>query len=98
MKPPMAAPMITSPSRTLIAAIIPSSRFVVASPPAMCGTSEWRRLMRAGVARRLPAFAERVVQERPALVGDGRRLLDRRPEAHELAREVVERRLDLPPY
>src|SRR5205809_7234843 len=97
MKPPIATPMITSPSSTLTAAMIPSSRLVVANSPAM-RTSEWRRLMRARVAWRLLAFAERVVQKLPPFVGDARRFLNGRAETHELAREIVECRLDLPPH
>src|SRR4051794_21937847 len=55
--------------------------------------------MRARIARGLlAALAERVVQQLPSFTGDAGRLLDSRAEAHELAREVVERRLDLPPY
>src|SRR5262249_56814701 len=49
------------------------------------------------IARRLlTAFAERVVEQLPTFAGDTRRLLHRLPEAHELARKVVERWLHLP--
>src|SRR5262245_5235620 len=96
MNPATPAPMITSASSTLTAAMMPSSRLVVPSSPAM-DTSEWRRLPRTGVARRRDV-AERVVQELPALGGDAGCLLHGRTEAHELACEVVERRLDLPPH
>src|SRR5690242_20556040 len=97
MKPAMPAPMNTRASRTLTAAMIPSRRFVVPSSLPM-SPSERRRLMRARVPRRLmAAFAERIVQELPALVGHTGGFLHRRAEAHELAREVVERGLDLPP-
>src|SRR5262245_54272042 len=93
----MPRPMSASASRTLTAAMMPSSRFVVASSPAM-STSEWRCLVRRRVARRLrTAFAERLVQELPAFVGHASRLLHRGPEAHELACELVERRLDFAP-
>src|SRR5215471_17695093 len=94
----MPPPMMTSASRTLTAAMIPSSRFVVASSVPMA-TSERRRLMRPVVARhRRRAFAERIVQELPAFVGHAGRLLNGGAEAHELAREIIERRLDLPTY
>src|SRR4051812_31231111 len=97
MKPATALPMTTNASRTLTAAMMPSSRFVVPSSLPMAA-SKRRRLMRPGVARRLTAaLAERLVQQLPSFVRDACRLLHCRAEAHELTREVVERRLDLPP-
>src|SRR5215470_4402207 len=87
--------MSTSASSTLTAAMMPSSRFVVPSSPAM-SSSEWRRLPRTGVAWRQRSFAEGVVEQLPTLAGDTGGLLDGRSEAHELAREVIERRLELP--
>src|SRR6185295_20367130 len=95
MNPATPMPMMTSASSTLTAAMMPSMRLVVPNSLPIC-TSERRALMRVAVARRLlSAFAERVVQQLPPLVGDPRGFLDGRPEAHELAREIVESRLDL---
>src|ERR1700682_426237 len=88
-------PMITNASSTLAAAMIPSSRLVVPNSPDICLTSERGRLAARIPRLWLPAFAERVVQQVPAFVGDSRRLLDRVLEAHELPREVFERRLGL---
>src|SRR5450759_2846749 len=95
MKPATPMPMITSASSTLTAAMIPRSTLVVPNSPDIYVTSEWGRLAARRPRRRLPALAERVVQQLPAFVGKSRRLLGRAPEAHELAREVFERRLDL---
>src|SRR5262245_3642413 len=95
MKPAMPAPMSASASSTLTAAMIPSSRFVVPSSPAM-GSSEWRRLARASVPRRWRSLAEGVVEQLPALAGNAGCLLHGGSEADELAREVVQRRLELP--
>src|ERR1700730_10193950 len=98
MKPATPRPIITSASSTLTAARIPSSRLVVPSSPDICATSE-RGGLAARIPRgRIPAFAQRVVQQLPAFVGDSRRGLDRVPEADDLAREVFEGRLDLPPH
>src|ERR1700687_2390441 len=98
MKDATHTPNITSASSTLTAARIPSSRLVVPSSPDMCVTSERGRLAARIPRRRIPAFAQRVLQQLPAFVGGSCRLLDRVPEADELAREVFERRLDLPPH
>src|SRR5436190_3181767 len=90
-------PIIANASRTLTAAMIPSSRLVVPSSPDMSLSSEWGRLACARIARvrRLAAVAHRLVQELPPLGRDAGRLVDGRSEAVELAREVVERRLEL---
>src|SRR5690349_20540158 len=96
MKPPIPMPVMSSASSTLTAAMMPSSRFVVPSSPAMA-PSERRQLARRRVARRLRRVAERVVQQLPAFVGHARGLLNGGPEAHELAREIIQRRLDLAP-
>src|SRR4051812_25751181 len=91
-------PMMTSASSTLTAAMMPSNRLVVPSSLPMTPL-ERRRLMRSGETRRLmAAFADRIVQQLPAFVGDAGRLLHGRSEAHELAREILERRLDLPAH
>src|ERR1700676_1656812 len=95
MKPATPMLIITSASSTLAAAMIPRSRLVVPNSPDICVTLEWSRLAARIPRRRLPAFAERSVQQLPAFAGDSRRLLDCVPEPHELAREVFERRLDL---
>src|SRR5579864_5471274 len=96
MTPARPAPMSSSTSSTPTAAIMPSSRFVVARSPDMAGSLERRRLMRARIpGGSLRAFANRIVEKAPPLVRDARRLLYGRPEAVELARQVVERRLDL---
>src|SRR5262245_11835788 len=88
--------MIANASKTLTTAMIPSSKLVVPSSPDMSLSSEWRRLACARIARlRLAAVAHCFVQELPPLVGDAGRLVDGRSEAVELAREVVERRLEL---
>src|SRR5262245_33054009 len=89
--------IIANASKTLTTAMIPSSKLVVPSSPDMSLSSEWRRLACARIARvrRLAAVAHRLVQELPPLVGDAGRLVDGRSEAVELAREVVERRLEL---
>src|SRR5213596_217500 len=100
MKPPTPTPTSSSASRTLTAAMIPSSRFVVPSSlPIVSAPSERRVLVR----RRVPPwrlFGDRVghlVEHAPAVVGDAGGLANGRPEAGELAREVVDRRLELPP-
>src|SRR5580765_3568897 len=90
----MPMPMMTSTSSTLIAAMIPRIRLVVANSPAMDATSERRRLP-SGEPRRRRGLTERVVHQLPALAGDAARLLNRRAETHELSREVIERRLHL---
>ena len=98
MKPATPMPMTTSASSTLTAAMIPSSRFVVPSSPDMVCASERRRLVRCRIARVRPTrFANRVVQQLPALVRDAGRFLNGGAEAHELPCEVFERRLELPP-
>src|SRR5262245_59993927 len=90
--------MIANASKTLTTAMIPSSKLVVPSTPDMSLSSEWGLLACARIARLrlLAAVAHRFVQELPPLVRDAGRLVDRRSEAVELAREVVERRLELP--
>jgi len=45
----------------------------------------------------LAAFAQRVVQQFPALTGDPRGFLHRAAKTDELAREVIEGWFDLPP-
>src|SRR5580765_497404 len=95
MKAAMPAPMMTSASRTLTAAMIPSSRLVVPSSPVMCASE--RRRLAARKLRGWTRFAKRVVQQLPSLARDPGGLLDRRAEAHELTREVLQRRLDLSP-
>src|SRR4051812_5135703 len=55
--------------------------------------------MAAGVTWRLmPAFPERVVQQLPAFVRNAGCLLNGSAEAHELPREVLQRRLELPSH
>src|SRR6185503_17685031 len=98
MKPPTPMPMMRSASSTLTTAMIPSSRLVVSSSPDMVScASEGRRLVGSRVTRR-GVLADGVVQQPPAFVGDARRFLDGGAEAHELAREIFERRLQLPPH
>src|SRR5712692_7700705 len=89
--------MATSASSTPAAAITPSIRLVVARLGSM-GSSERRRLMRRRITQRgrLP-FAERRVQKLPPFAGDVGGLVDRAAKMAELAGEVVERRIELPP-
>src|ERR1700680_3447919 len=95
MKPATPMPIITSASSTLTAATIPRSRLLVPNSPDMMMTSERRHLVARLSRRRLSPFAERVVQQRPAFVGDSRCLLNRVTEADDLPREAFECRLDL---
>src|SRR5579871_1711159 len=92
-------PITSSASRTLTAAMMPSRRFVVPRLPVIRGRSlEGRGLMARAVARRrLRHVGERVVEQLPPFVRDARRALHGGAEAVQLAREVVERRLELAP-
>src|SRR6266511_4781394 len=97
MKPPMPIPMIASASITLTAAMMPSSRLVVPSSPAMTVTSEGSCLS-AGISVWTRArLAERVVQQPPPFVGNTGGSLERAAEAVELSSEIVERRFELAP-
>src|SRR5260221_6283248 len=89
--------MMSSASSTLTAAMMPSSRFVVPSSPAMT-PSEGRGLARRRVARRRRGFAEGVVQQLPAFVGHAGGFLKGAPGSHELPREIIQRRLELAPH
>src|SRR5579872_7333557 len=93
-------PITSSASRTLTAAMMPSKRFVVPRLPVIRDRSlEGRGLMARAVARRrrLRHVSERVVEEFPPFVRDAGRALHGRAEAVQLAREIVERRLELAP-
>src|SRR5581483_3661134 len=91
----MPTPMTSSASSTLTAAMMPRMRFVVPRLPVMAPSE--RRGLTDAVARRLllRSVAERFVQELPPFVRNAGRALHRRAEAVQLAREVVERRLEL---
>src|SRR5438128_658102 len=98
MTPATPTPTSSNASSTLTAAMMPSNRLVVPSSADITCSSEGRRLARPRIAwRLLTSFAERFVQQLPPFVGYACRLLDRRPEADQLARDVLECRLDLTP-
>src|SRR5919198_6177025 len=98
MTPATPTPMSTNASNTLTAAMMPSNRLVVPSSADIRCSLEGRRLAWTRVAwRLLTRFPERIVQQFPAFIGHAGRLLDRRPEADQLARDVLERRIDLTP-
>src|ERR1700694_3329283 len=87
-KPATAMPTITSAPTTLANPMIPRSRLGVPNSPDMCDTSERGHMAGRIPLRWPPAFAEHVIEQLPAFVGDSRGLLDRVPEAHDLARKV----------
>src|ERR1700730_978037 len=97
MKPAMPTAARSRASRTLTAAMMASSRFVVPRLPSMCVPSERRCLMGVLISRRLlPALAQRVVQQFPAFAGDPRSFLHRGAKTDELTGEVFKGRFDLP--
>src|SRR6267378_5168377 len=93
----MPTPTSTSASSTLTAAMIPSNRLVVARLASMVFASERRGLAGSRIRQRRTAVAKRVVQQPPALACRSGRPVHRAAETVELARHVIERRLDLPP-
>src|SRR5258708_27528612 len=95
---PMPTPTATSASRTLTAAMMPSRRLVVPRSPVI-DASKRRRLMRRRIAagRFFANRAAHFIQQLPAFVRHAGRLVNGRSEALELAREVFDRRLELPP-
>src|SRR5438874_5039232 len=89
------APMSRSASRTLTAAMMPSSRFVVSRFPAVMSASSSVRRTRVAAEWGLRARGVELVHRADAVVGHFAELLDRRLETREFPAQVLDRRFQV---